>query len=324
MSRAFITGVRGQDGTLLARNLLERGVEVWGMERDASKGQGRRPKALRGVRLVEGDLVDRERMRALVGQIQPDQIYNLAGISSVGFSWDNPGLTGEVTGVGAVNVFEAALELQEASGKRVRVVHASSAEIFGSPPTSPQSEETAIAPVSPYGAAKAYAHRMAQVFRSRGLQVSNLILFAHESPLRPPSFVTRKITQGAARIAQEGGTLRLGNLAAKRDWGYAGDYVEAMRLAAETGEAGDYVVATGESHSVADFVATAFTHAGVESWEDHVEVDPRFFRPVDPVELTGDATKAREVLGWTPQVSFEGLVEMMVDADVEELAKERC
>lgn len=316
MSRALITGITGQDGRLLAETLRARGVEVWGMTR---KRPSELPAQLRDVNLVEGDLTDGDRLREIVREVLPSQIYNLAGISSVGFSWDHPGPTGEVTGVGAVNVFQAALELQEETGEQVRVVQASSAEIFGSPRVSPQNEETSIAPVSPYGAAKAYAHRMAQIFRTRGLGVSNLILFAHESPLRPPSFVTRKITQGAARIAKDGGVLRLGNLASKRDWGYAGDYVEAMRLAASAEEADDFVIGTGHAHSVSDFARAAFARAGIENWEDYVVVDPRFFRPADPVDLTADPTKAREILGWEPRVSFEDLVTMMVDADLEAL-----
>ena len=315
MTTALITGVGGQDGTLLARRLVDLGHEVWGLTPPGPHPSNLLPEQ---VRVVEGDLRDREGLSALVRQIGPDQIYNLAAISSVAQSWEQPALAGLVSGLGAVHVFEAALGLQEETGREVRVVQASSSELFGSPETSPQTEDTPIQPVSPYGAAKAYAHHMGQVFRSRGLPVSNLILFAHESPLRPPSFVTRKITSGAARVANEGGVIALGNLAARRDWGYAGDYGEAMRLAAEAPEARHFVIGTGQTHSVEDFARLALQRAGVSDWRSHIVVDPRFFRPVDPVEHVADATKAREVLGWQPTVAFEGLVNMMVDADLED------
>jgi GDPmannose 4,6-dehydratase len=244
-------------------------------------------------------------------------VYNLGGISSVAYSWEHPVATGAVSGVGAVAVFEAAWRAQEASGSPVRVVQASSAEIFGQPDRVPQDEGTTVRPLSPYGAAKAYAHQMAAVYRARGLHVASCILYNHESPRRPPAFVTRKITQAAARIAADGeGVLALGNLDARRDWGWAPDYVDAMVRAARHTAAADYVVATGRTHSVAEFAAAAFARAGITDWERHVVVDARFVRPADADEVVGDASRARQELGWAPTVPFEEVVGRMVDHDV--------
>lgn len=315
--RALITGISGQDGTLLARRLDAEGVEVHGLVRaedDLSQVRSALPD---GTRLHVGDLTDGPLLTGLVGELVPDEVYNLAGISSVAFSWQEPVLTGAVSGLGAVAVFEAAHRAQEASGRAVRVVQASSAEIFGEPDRSPQDEHVAIRPVSPYGAAKAYAHLMAGVYRRRDLGVSTVVLYNHESPLRPPTFVTRKITAAAARIAHEGGgTLALGNLDARRDWGWAPDYVDAMVRVVRHGQADDFVVATGVSHSVADFVAAAFARVGIDDWQAHVVVDPAFVRPADPSEIVGDASRLRTELGWAPTIGFEELVGRMVDHDV--------
>jgi len=312
---ALVTGVTGQDGTLLARRLVAEGVQVHGLahsaaDRDAWDG----PPA---VSVHVGDLTDTAGIEALVREVAPDEVYNLAGISSVAFSWEHPVLTGAVTGLGAVGVFEAARRTQEATGRRVRVVQASSAEIFGMPDRAPQDETTPVRPVSPYGAAKAYAHQMAAVYRSRDLHVATCVLYNHESPLRPETFVTRKITAAAARIAAAGGgTLALGSMDVRRDWGWADDYVDALVRAVRHDEPDDFVVATGRTHSVAEFVAAAFARAGIDDWQQHVVTDPRFVRPADPGEVVGDASRARRILGWAPTVEFEEIVGRMVDHDV--------
>jgi len=217
-----------------------------------------------------------------------------------------------------VALYEAARRLQEDAGRPVRVLQASSAEIFGDPDRTPQDEGTSIRPTSPYGAAKAYAHQVAAVYRARGLGVSTCVLYNHESPRRPETFVTRKITAAAARIARDGGgTLALGNLDVRRDWGWAPDYVDAMVRALRHHDPDEYVVATGRTHSVAEFVAAAFAAAGIDDWEAHVEIDPRFVRPVDPAEQVGDPRKARDVLGWEASLEFEQLVARMVHHDLE-------
>lgn len=311
---AFVTGVSGQDGGYLVDQLLAEGVQVHGMVRgddDASLVPARP-----GLTLHVGDLTDRARLAELVAQIAPDEIYNLAGISSVAFSWAEPVATGEVSGLAVSGLLQAAWELTNA-GHPVRFVQAASAEIFGNPATSPQDERTIIAPVTPYGAAKAYAHHLVGVYRARGMHAVSAILYNHESPRRPDTFVTRKITQGAARIAKgEQSELALGNLEARRDWGWAPDYVDALVRAARHETAADYVVATGRSHSVREFVAAAFTAAGIPDWEPYVRIDAAFLRPVDAVELVGDATRARTELGWEPTVGFEELIAKMVAADL--------
>ncbi len=317
MTRALITGVTGQDGALLARRLVDEGVETHGLVRLGEDLGAAAQLVPSDVVLHPGDLEDTAALLDLVARIGPDEVYNLGGISSVGFSWEEPVLTGAVSGLAAVAVFEAAWRAQQSTGRPVRVVQASSAEIFGVPTVSPQAEDVPVRPVSPYGAAKAYAHQMAAVYRSRGLHVAACILYNHESPLRPESFVTRKITAAAARIAAEGaGTLVLGNLDARRDWGWASDYVDAMVRALRHETAEDFVIATGVTHSVAEFVAAAFARVGIDDWRSHVEVDPQFFRPVDPSEVVGDAGKARRLLGWSPTVEFTEVVGRMVDHDV--------
>ncbi|NTW39981.1 MAG: GDP-mannose 4,6-dehydratase [Cellulomonadaceae bacterium] len=322
MTTALITGVTGQDGTLLARRLVAEGLSVHGVVRAESEVEAWRPVGSSSVSLHFADITDEERLTAIFAEVRPDEVYNLAGISSVAFSWERPVLTGAVTGVGAVGVFEAAWRLQESSGRPVRVAQASSAEIFGVPDRVPQDEATSIRPVSPYGAAKAYAHLMAGVYRSRGLHVATCIFYNHESPLRPQTFVTRKITAAAARIAVEGGgSMVLGNLAARRDWGWAEDYVDALVRATRHDVADEFVVATGHMHSVAEFAAAALRRAGVDDWESHVEVDTKFNRPVDAAEIVGDASKAARVLGWAPTVPFEELVGRMVDHDLELLGR---
>jgi GDPmannose 4,6-dehydratase len=319
MTRALITGITGQDGTYLAERLITEGSEVHGLvATPPTPAEAAWLPDAAAVHLV--DLRDDDAVASLVRQVAPDEIYNLGGISSVGFSWSQPVLTGAVSGLGAIGVYEAAWRVQEEAGRAVRVVQASSAEVFGQPKSSPQDESTAIQPVSPYGAAKAYAHLAAAVYRGRGLGVCSLILYNHESPRRPEASVTRKITAAAARICRQGGTVTLGNLEARRDWGWAPDYVEAMVRAARSPAADDYVIATGVSHSVADFAAAAFSAAGVANWRSHVATDPRFERPADAAQQVGDASKARHNLGWAPTVDFKELVRRMVAHDLSLLA----
>jgi len=322
--RAFITGITGQDGGYLAEQLLAEGAAVHGLVRpgdDDAAGDllSRAP----GVVLHEGDLGDADLLTRLVADIEPDEVYNLAGISSVAYSWKKPVLTAQLSGVGAAAVLEAAWRLQEATGRRVACLQASSAEIFGDASVWPQDESTPVRPVSPYGAAKAFAHHMAGVYRGRGLHVATCIFFNHESPRRPLAFVTRKISAAAACIGAEGsGVIRLGNLDAARDWGWAPDYVDAMVRAVRHEVAGDYVIATGQTHTVAEFAEAALRRSGLgDDWRDHVEVDAEFLRPADSPTLVGDASKALRELGWEPTVGFEELVGRMVDHDMELLKR---
>jgi len=321
MTSAFVTGVGGQDGTYLARRLVGEGAEVHGLvlpSDDLADVAGRLPPE---VELHVGQLEDAAGLREILVRLSPTEVYNLGGISSVAFSWEKPGLTGLVSGLGAVYVYEAAAAAQEASGVPVRVVQASSAEIFGRAAVAPQDESTPIRPVSPYGAAKAYAHQMAGVFRSRGLHVATCILYNHESPLRPPTFVTRKITAAVARIARDGeGTLTLGDTSVRRDWGWAPDYVDALVRAVRHTVPDDFVVATGRTHTVDDFVAAAMARAGITEWASHVVHDPELVRPADAAEQVGDASKAHRELGWVPTVQFDELVGRMVDHDLALLA----
>jgi GDPmannose 4,6-dehydratase len=320
MTVAFVTGIAGQDGRLLAQRLAGEGVQVHGMVLPSDDLAAVAALLPAGVRLHAADLTDAGAVAGAIGEAAPDEVYNLGGISSVALSWEQPALTGAVTGLGAVHVYAAAAAVQERTGRRVRVVQASSSEIFGEPDRTPQDEGTSIRPVSPYGAAKAYAHHMAHAFRSRGLFVATCIFYGHESPLRPETFVTRKITAAVARIARDGGTVTLGNLDARRDWGWAPDYVDAMVRAVRHDEPDDFVVASGQAHSVADFVVAAMRHAGVADWKAHVVSDPALVRPAEAAVQVGDASKARRVLGWAPSVGFDELVARMVDHDVALLA----
>lgn len=313
MPKALITGVAGQDGSYLAEQLLSEGLEVHALTVSGAR-EGQCPE---GVVLHAGDLTDVARTRALTLEIAPDEVYNLAAVSSVAQSWQDPDRTSAVNGTAAVALLESAYLLQERSGRAVRFVQASSAEIFGDPATSPQDESTPIRPVNPYGAAKAYAHLMVDVYRRRDLHAVSLVLYNHESPRRGAQFVTRKITSTVAAIARgEADRLVLGNLDARRDWGWAPDYVDAMVRAARAERPDDFVVATGVSHSVRDFVDAAFRRVGLTDWADLVQTDHAFERPLDPPEQTGDATRARTVLGWRPTLSFDQIVAAMVDADL--------
>ncbi|MBF4463349.1 MULTISPECIES: GDP-mannose 4,6-dehydratase [unclassified Rathayibacter] len=313
MPAALVTGASGQDGGYLVERLLADGWDVSALVRgdDAAALPG-------AVRAFSGDLRDPAGLERIVAEAAPDTVFHLAGLSSVALSWQEPVLTAEVTGTAVAALLEATLALQESSGRQVRFVQASSSEIFGAATENPQTEATPLRPVSPYGAAKAFAHHLVAVYRGRGLHASSGILYNHESPRRPTSFVTRKITAGAAMIAAgTRSSLSLGTLDARRDWGWAPDYVDALVRASRADEPGDYVVATGVAHSVREFVAAAFAAAGIAEWERFVELDPRFARPVDAPEMRGDASRAREVLGWAPTVGFEEIVARMVEHDLE-------
>lgn len=307
--KALVTGISGQDGSYLAERLIAEGVEVHALvlHDDAS------PYCPPEVTLHHGDVADIAATRRLVLDLEPHEVYNLAAISSVAQSWVEPDLVAQVNGLAAV----ALMESTRLVGDHVRFIQASSAEIFGEPDHSPQTETTPVRPLNPYGAAKAYAHLAIGVQRQRGAHASSLVLYNHESPRRPERFVTRKITAGVAAIAQgRADRLTLGNLEARRDWGWAPDYVDAMVRAARADEPDDYVIATGVGHTVRDFVATAFRHAGITDWEGLVTSDPALTRPADATDLTGDATRARDQLGWAPTVDFDGLVAAMVAADL--------
>ncbi|WP_296606672.1 GDP-mannose 4,6-dehydratase [Nocardioides sp.] len=312
--RAFVTGISGQDGRYLAEQLLAEGTEVHALAHELEPLPD-----LPGVELHRGDLTAVEQVRTLLVELAPDEVYNLAALSSVARSWDQPDLAASVNGLAAAGLLESALQVQDKLGRPVRFVQASSAEIFGQPDRCPQDERTPLRPVNPYGAAKAYAHLMVDIYRRRDLHAVSAILYNHESPRRPPDFVTRKITSTVAAIAHgRADRLALGNLDARRDWGWAPDYVDAMVRAVRADTARDYVIATGVSHSVRDFVAAAFARAGIIDWEPMVSIDPEFVRPADPTELVGDASLARATLGWSPTVGFDELVGRMVDADLSE------
>lgn len=313
---ALITGVAGQDGSYLAELLVSKGIDVHGVVR----AEDDRTHVPGGVTVHVADIRDTLRMSEVLSDVEPTAVFHLAGISSVGLSWEQPLLAGHVTGLAVAGLLEAVWAQQTRSGVPIRWVQASSAEIFGEPTTSPQTEETPLAPVNPYGAAKAYGHLLTGVYRARGMHASTVVLYNHESPRRPERFVTRKITAGVARIAAgQQSELVLGNLDARRDWGWAPDYAKAMWLASEREAAGDYVIATGQAHSVRDFVGAAFAAVGIADWEHLVRIDPQFFRPVDAHELVGDASKAARELGWRPSVTFAEMVAQMVAADISEI-----
>jgi GDPmannose 4,6-dehydratase len=315
--RALVTGATGQDGSYLIEQLLAEGSEVHALVRVGESSTASLPVE---VQRHTGDLTDPDSLRAVVDAVQPTELFNLGGLSSVALSWDQPALTAQVTGLAVGHLLKASHDLQERSGRPVRFVQASSAEIFGRTSRVPQDETTPIRPLTPYGAAKAYAHHLVGVYRARGLHASSCILYNHESPRRPETFVTRKITAGVARIARgQQRELAMGNLDARRDWGWAPDYVAAMVLAARADRGRDYVIATGESHSVRDFVAAAFHAAGITDWGELVTLDPRFARPSDAPELVGDPARARELLGWRPTVTFDEVVGRMVAHDIEML-----
>ena len=323
MKKALITGITGQDGSYLAEFLLSKGYEVHGLIRRSSTFNTERIDHIyadpheTNVRLFlhYGDITDSGQLTNLIYNIQPDEIYHLAAQSHVRVSFDMPEFTGDVTGIGTTRLLESIRR----SGIKTRYYQASSSEMFGDAPP-PQNEETPLSPRSPYAAAKVYAYWMARNYREGyKLFAVNGILFNHESPRRGETFVTRKITKGLARIKYKlQDKVYLGNLKPKRDWGYAKDFVEAMWLMLQQEEPDDYVIATGESHSVEEFLGEAFGYAGLD-WRDHVEIDSRYFRPTDVDFLQGDASKAKRKLHWEPRVRFKELVRIMVDADLRNL-----
>jgi GDPmannose 4,6-dehydratase len=326
--RALITGITGQDGSYLAEHLLAEGYDVWGLVRGQANPRVRRVRQLLGeVRLVRGDLLDQGSLISAVERVQPDEVYNLAAISYVPMSWQQAELTGEVTGLGVLRVLEAIRVCSGISASRspgrgqIRFYQASSSEMFGTVRQAPQTEQTPFHPRSPYGVAKAYGHFLTQNYReSYGMFAVSGILFNHESPRRGTEFVTRKISLGVAKIKLgHERQLRLGNMGASRDWGFAGDYVRAMHLMLGRDEPEDYVVGTGVTHSVEEFLGRAFAAAGLD-WHDHVVTDAAFIRPADVDRLCADPSKARERLGWEPKIGFEELVTMMVEADLELLS----
>jgi GDPmannose 4,6-dehydratase len=316
---ALITGITGQDGSYLAELLLEKGYRVVGMTRRTSTEVHERIEHIVDeIEIVSGDLLDQSSITSVVSEIRPNEIYNLAAQSFVPASWTQPVLTGEFTALGVTRVLEAIRQVDPA----IRFYQASSSEMFGKAAETPQREATPFYPRSPYGVAKVYGHWITVNYReSYGLYACSGICFNHESPRRGKEFVTRKISDGVARIKHGlRKELRLGNLDAHRDWGYAGDFVRAMWLMLQQPRPDDYVIATGHTHSVRDFVRVAFEAAGLGSFEPYVVIDPRFVRPAEVDMLIGDASKARRELGWDPGVGFEQLVAMMVEADIERLS----
>lgn len=316
--RALVTGITGQDGSYLAEQLLEKGYEVYGLVRRLSTPNTQNiHHLLDRIQLLDGDLHDQASLESAIRTAQPDEIYNLAAQSFVGVSFNQPVVTGEVTGLGAVRLLEAMRNRAD----KARFYQAASSEMFGKVLESPQTERTGFYPRSPYGVAKVYAFWACVNYReSYGLHVSNGILYNHESERRGLEFVTRKISDGVARIKLgKARTIRLGTLDTRRDWGYAPEYTDLMWRMAQQSAPDDYIGATGESHSVREFVEHAFRHVGIEDWKKHVELDPRFARPADVDHLLGDPSKAREKLGWVAKVRFPELVKIMVDADVRRL-----
>ena len=321
MARALITGITGQDGLYLSELLLSKGYEVYGLIR----GQNN-PKldlvrhTVPDVRLLTGDLTDLSSLLRALQVAQPDEVYNLGAISFVAYSWENAMLTTDVTGKGVLNILEAVRLYSQDDPNKVRFYQASSSEMFGKVQEVPQREGTLLWPRSPYGVAKVFGHYMTINYReSYGMHASSGILFNHESPRRGHEFVTRKVSQAVARISlglQD--EITMGNLDAKRDWGFAGDYVEAMWRMLQQDEADDYVISTGVTHSIRELLEVAFGRVGIDDWAPYVTYDPRFVRPAEVELLIGDSAKARHVLGWEPKVGFEELVQMMVDNDLAE------
>jgi GDPmannose 4,6-dehydratase len=331
MGRALITGITGQDGSYLAELLLEKGYEVHGIIRRASSFNTGRIDHLyqdphdpdARLFLHYGDLGDGTALRRVLEQVRPDEVYHLGAQSHVKVSFEEPEHTADVVALGALRIFESVRDYVHRTGQRVRIYQAGSAEMYGATPP-PQREGSPFYPRNPYAVSKVAAHWMAVNYREAyGIFVCNGILFNHESPRRGETFVSRKITRAVGRIKLSlQSKLFLGNLEARRDWGYAGDYVEAMWLMLQQDEPDDFVIATGESRSVRDFVEAAFAYAELD-WREHVELDTRYLRPTEADHLEGDASHARERLGWEPRVSFEQLVRMMVDHDLELARKEK-
>ena len=317
--RALITGVTGQDGSYMAELLLGKGYEVFGLVRRSSVKKFDRIEALMDdIELVEGDLTDQSSLDSVIHSVQPDEVYNLAAQSFVPVSWNQPVLTGDVTGLGVIRVLEAIRRHRP----QAKFLQASSSEMFGKVRETPQTEKTPFHPRSPYGVAKVFGHHITVNYReSYGLFACSAMGFNHESPRRGLEFVTRKVTHQVARIkCGLAKKLLMGNLEAERDWGFAGDYVRAMWMILQQSAPDDYVLATSKTHSIRELLEVAFGSVGLD-WEEYVEIDPKLMRPAEVDFLCGDASKAREKLGWEPQVGFEELIKMMVEADLEAVHK---
>ena len=321
MARALITGITGQDGLYLSELLLSKGYEVYGLIRGQNNPKYELvQRTVPGVKLLTGDLTDLSSLLRALETSQPDEVYNLGAISFVAYSWDNAMLTTDVTGKGVLNILEAVRLYSHDDPRKVRFYQASSSEMFGKVQEVPQRETTLLWPRSPYGVAKVFGHYMTINYReSYGMHASSGILFNHESPRRGPEFVTRKVSQAVARIKlglQD--DITMGNLDAKRDWGFAGDYVDAMWRMLQQDEADDYVVSTGETHSIKELLDAAFAVVDIDDWTPYVKQDARFMRPAEVELLIGDSSKARTELGWEPKVAFTELVRMMVENDLQE------
>lgn len=326
--KALITGITGQDGSYLAELLLGKGYEVHGIVRRSSTFNTGRIDHLYqdphnpdvDLFLHFGDLGDGESLRNIIFEIEPDEIYNLGAQSHVRVSFDVPEYTTDITGLGALRMLEALRGFERQSGKKVRYYQASSSEMFGSTPP-PQNEQSPFHPRSPYGIAKVFAYHTAVHYREAyGIFTVNGILFNHESPRRGETFVTRKITKGVVRIKKGlEKALHLGNLEARRDWGYAPEYMEAAWMMLQQEEPNDYVIGTGESHSIKEFLDEAFAYVGIKDWRPYVKIDPRYYRPTEVENLIADTSKAREKLGWKPKVTFKELVKIMMEADLKDL-----
>jgi GDPmannose 4,6-dehydratase len=316
---ALITGITGQDGLYLAELLLEKNYRVSGLIRGQNNPKENMVRdVLPDVELINGDLTDPSSLFRAIDKSEPAEVYNLGAISYVAYSWEQAQLTSQVTGIGVLNLLEAIRISHGEDLSGIRFYQASSSEMFGKVQAVPQSESTLLWPRSPYGVAKAFGHHMTINYReSYDMHASSGILFNHESPRRGPEFVTRKVSLAAARIALgKQDKLVMGNLDAKRDWGFAGDYVDAMWRMLQQPTADDYVVSTGETHTIEELLEVAFTSAGLKNWQDYVEQSPEFMRPAEVDLLIGDATKAKSVLDWEPKVSFTKLVSMMVESDL--------
>jgi GDPmannose 4,6-dehydratase len=314
-STALVTGLTGQDGYYLSRLLADHGVTVHGISGPEAK---RGPFVVAPRIMAHGvPLSDEAGMYDLINEVSPDYVFHLAGMSSVAGSWAAPVDSVSINALSTTTLLNACLQVQERSGKPIRVINASSGEIFAGSGESPQTESTPIRPTSPYGASKVLGHMMCHIYRTRGLSASNAILYNHESPRRGEHFVTRKITLGVAAIVRgDADSITLGNVAARRDFGWAPDYVEALYRMAVRGDGGDFVIATGVSHSILEFAEAAFTAAGVDNWQDRIRTDSDLLRPNEPADMVGDATRAAEVLDWRPTTTFDQIAAQMVEYDL--------
>jgi GDPmannose 4,6-dehydratase len=313
---ALITGLTGQDGFYLSELLIKHGLTVHGVLPPPGQQQ-EKPRS--DVQAHNVDLSCPERVASLIARIEPDYVFHLAGVSSVAASWEDPVETMRVNALSVTAVLDGCHKFQDATGKSVSVVNASSGEIFAGSPESPQTEATPINPTSPYGASKALGHMVCQIYRNRGVPAANAILYNHESPRRPATFVTRKITTAVAAIAVgRRQRFTLGDMTVRRDWGWAPDYVDAMYRIARNGTGQDFVIATGVAHSIAEFVSAAFAAVGIDDWRTYVQTDESLLRPAETPDMVGDPSKARAMLGWEPTMRFDQLVAAMVHSDLDE------